>query len=92
MKIGLIASAYNCGDFLDDCLKPWASFKQEGNYELHCSIIHNCFYENKDLGLPLKSPDDTEQILEKYYYLVLVVFQLDKLVNLIIRDLNVLKH
>ena len=67
MKIGLIASAYNCGDFLDDCLEPWFRFKKESNHELYCSIIHNCFHENEELGLPLNSSDNTESILESYY-------------------------
>ena len=67
MKIGLIASAYNCSEFLQDCLDPWLAFKQDGEHELSCSFIHNCFYENKELGLPLNSSDDTEKILESYY-------------------------
>ena len=67
MKIGLIASAYNCSEFLEDCLNPWLDFKKESNHELYCSFIHNCFYENKELGLSLNSSDGTESILEAYY-------------------------
>ena len=67
MKIGLIASAYNCSEFLEDCLNPWLDFKKQGKHQLDCSIIHNCFYENEELGLPLKSTDNTEDILESYY-------------------------
>lgn len=67
MKIGLIATAYNCSEFLEDCLEPWLAFKKEKEHELSCSFIHNCFYENEELGLPIKSQDDTEQILESYY-------------------------
>ena len=67
MKIGLIASAYNCSEFLEDCLNPWLDFKKESNHELYCSFIHNCFYENKELGLSLNSSDCTESILEAYY-------------------------
>ena len=67
MKIGLIASAYNCSEFLEDCLNPWLDFKKESNHELYCSFIHKCFYENKELVLSLNSSDGTESILEAYY-------------------------
>jgi hypothetical protein len=65
MKIGLIASAYNCAQFLEDCLKPWEILKKQSEHELCCSFIHNCFKENKELHLPIESSDGTAKILEQ---------------------------
>ena len=63
MKIGLIASAYNCSEFLEDCLNPWLDFKKQGKHQLDCSIIHKSLHENEELGLPLKSTDNTKTYL-----------------------------
>ena len=63
MKIGLIAAAYNCGEYLDDVLKPWSERKDK--HDIYISIIHVCFKENQELGLPTRSADNTEKILEK---------------------------
>ena len=67
MKIGLIASAYNCANFLDNCLKGWKEFKGKSDTELVCSFIHNCFEDNEDMGLPISSPDNTHELLENEY-------------------------
>ena len=67
MKIGLIASAYNCAEFLEECLEPWELLKEGSDHELYCSFIHNCFTENEELGLSLDSSDSTSEILEDKY-------------------------
>ena len=64
MKIGLIASGYNCDQFLTDCLAGWKEFKDTGDDQLVCSFIHNCFKENEELGFPLKSSDNTMQMFD----------------------------
>jgi len=64
MKIGLIASGYNCEQFLTDCLAGWKEFKDTSNDQLVCSFIHNCFKENEELGFPLKSSDNTMKVLD----------------------------
>lgn len=66
MKIGLIASAYNCAEFLEESLLPWKTFKDEATHKLVCSFVHNCFKENERLGLSIHSKDKTHEILNKY--------------------------
>ena len=67
MKVGLIASAYNSASFLAECIEPWKKLKEKKEYSLYCSFIHACFKENEELGFPLKSEDNTHNLLEKYY-------------------------
>ena len=54
MKIGLIASGYNCDQFLAECVAGWRQFKAHGEHELVCSFVQNCFKENQELGFPLE--------------------------------------
>ena len=47
MKIGLIASGYNCEQFLAECVAGWKQFKAHGEHELVCSVVHNFASDNK---------------------------------------------
>jgi hypothetical protein len=63
MKIGIISSAYNCAEYLEEALRPWGEFKEESDTTI--SVVHVCFKENQELGFPPKSSDDTESILKE---------------------------
>jgi len=67
MKIGLIASGYNCEQFLAECVAGWKQFKAHGEHELVCSFVHNCFKENQELGFSRWSSDNTMEMFDSYF-------------------------
>jgi len=74
MKIGVIGSAYNCAEFLNKCLEPWESLKNNSEHEFYFSFIHNCFKENRELGFDKHSQDQTDGILKEKKFIDSYVF------------------
>lgn len=74
MKIGVIGSVYNSAEFLNECLEPWESLKNDSEHEFCFSFIHNCFKENAELGFPKYSQDQTDEILKGKKFIDSYVF------------------
>lgn len=64
-KIGVIFTAYNCADYIDDCLKPWVSLKENENFKL--AVNSGMFATYKELGFENKNIQTLEK-LKKYNF------------------------
>jgi hypothetical protein len=49
MKIGILATGYNCAEYFDKALEPWLEFKKrnEGKHELIISVVSALFKGNE---------------------------------------------
>lgn len=61
MKWGILLTAFNCADTLEQCLTPWIELKDE--LGLVISAVSVPFAEYKDMAVPV---DNTRDILEGY--------------------------
>ena len=50
MKVGLIASGYNCEQFLAECVAGWRQFKAHGEHELVVALFITVLKRIKSLG------------------------------------------
>ena len=64
--LGCHFSAYESAEFLDGFLAPWLEYKQKHGL-IKISAGHVCFKEFQEMGLPIKSPDNTHKLLEERY-------------------------
>ena len=69
MKLGLVTTAYNSEPWLEEFLNIWGEVKRNSQHDITLAFIHNCFKENYELGLPIKSRDKTHEILSSCNFL-----------------------
>jgi hypothetical protein len=65
LKIGVLFTAYNCGNYINDCLTPW--FNLKNNYNFKFAINSGMFKMYKDLGF-IDRNSETLNILYKYRF------------------------
>ncbi len=65
LKIGVLFTAYNCADYINDCLNPWFNLKNNFNFKF--AINSGMFKMYKDLGFPDRN-SETLNILYKYRF------------------------
>lgn len=63
MKIGVLLCVYQDSEFLDDCLRPWITLKDELGIKI--AICHGMFKEYKELGFEDNDIDTQKQLLDK---------------------------
>lgn len=64
-KIGLLLTAYNCDNYIDDCLKSWIDIKN--NYNIKIAVNSGMFSDYKNLGFPNRNKETLEK-LQKYKF------------------------
>jgi hypothetical protein len=65
LKIGVLFTAYNCADYLNECLKPWFDLKKHLN--LKFAINTGMFKIYKDLNFPNRNKE-TLDIIYNYRF------------------------
>lgn len=65
LKIGILFTAYNCADYINDCFKPWFNLKNTFNFKF--AINSGMFKMYKDLGFPDRN-SETLNILYNYRF------------------------
>lgn len=65
LKIGILFTAYNCADYINDCLIPW--FNLKNTFNLKFAINTGMFKMYKDLGFPDRNAE-TLNILYNYRF------------------------
>lgn len=65
LKIGVLFTAYNCADYINDCLIPWFNLKNTFNFKF--AINTGMFKMYKDLGFPDRN-SETLNILYNYRF------------------------
>jgi autotransporter strand-loop-strand O-heptosyltransferase len=64
-KIGLLVTAYNCHDYVDDCLKSWLNSKSKHNIKI--AVNSGMFSDYKNLDFPDRNKETLEK-LSKYNF------------------------
>jgi len=63
MKIGVILAAYNCSEFIDDCLEPWLKLRE--THEIIIAATSGRFSTYRDLGIPDKNEETLRKLATK---------------------------
>lgn len=78
MRIGILATGFNCADYLDRALEPWLQYKEKYN-ELIISAVSGLFTGNEVLAL-----DNTKELMlhafntKQIHYLALPIGSFDE--------------
>jgi hypothetical protein len=66
MKIGVILAAYNCHEFIDECLEPWLRIKElDDDIEIIIAATSGRFSLYRDLGIPEKNSETISKLHTK---------------------------
>lgn len=65
LKIGVLFTAYNCAEYIEDSLNPWFNLKDDLNFKF--AINSGMFKAYKDLGYPDRN-SETLNIIYKYKF------------------------
>tara|TARA_Y100001972_G_C7626813_1_gene314443 strand:+ start:335 stop:1378 length:1044 start_codon:yes stop_codon:yes gene_type:complete len=65
MKIGVILAAYNCEEYIDECLEPWLQFRDNSSHEIIIAATSGRFSQYKDLGIPENNSGTLKKLTSK---------------------------
>lgn len=66
MKIGVILAAYNCHEFIDECLEPWLRIRElDDDIEIIIAATSGRFSLYRDLGIPEKNSETINKLYTK---------------------------
>ena len=60
MKIGILLTAYNCDDYIEDCLYPWFEIKDK--HDIVISVNSGMFSDYYTLGIPYRNKVTLEKL------------------------------
>ena len=63
MKIGVLLTAYNCEDYIDDCLEPWLKLRDEYNFVIACNS--GMFKDYLELDILEKNEGTLNKLIKK---------------------------
>lgn len=65
MKIGILLTCYNCESYVDECLSPWISLRDNGEFNFIFAANSGMFKDYLELNIPEKNKGTLSKLITK---------------------------